>query len=514
MENKEQLLANFLAFKNIPFGDYKTIITTPKAMEFYAKNVPIDQLQDMFISAGFEKPETINKASNVLKKIYSQLQEVSESDYTGSYKATRESKELEKILKNIKEDYLDDEDEDQDEENENDDSGGFFDVNRKGGSDLEKALSKLDKDLANGTESDTPKTLDELSGRNNKKSDSNQDGKEGQGSGKESDSNQDGKESEGDGKESDSNQDGKESQGNGKESDSDQDGKESQGNGKESDSDQDGKESQGNGKESDSDQDGKESQGGDKESDENKDNQKNQKDKEKQQKQNNSLEAEIQLCSQEIKIINEEKEMLNFISEKTQDQENRIIQIDNIIDDLEFQIANMLGAINADLVLGNDVQFPMNKLPRYVGSKVPELMAKINQETLERLDSSDYKFKHKIEDKVRRNKLITDRVMEDVTYFVFEKLKKESALKELYLTAKDIIKLTLEIDIKEDVPKKITLESSIDGDTVVIDDAIGIEILTWQINNMEKDIEIVNKEKNIKLIFETIKNELFNKFII
>jgi len=64
MENKEQLLANFLAFKNIPFGDYKTIITTPKAMEFYAKNTPIDQLQSMFDSAGCQEPQTINEASN------------------------------------------------------------------------------------------------------------------------------------------------------------------------------------------------------------------------------------------------------------------------------------------------------------------------------------------------------------------------------------------------------------------------------------------------------------------
>jgi hypothetical protein len=31
---------------------------------------------------------------------------------------------------------------------------------------------------------------------------------------------------------------------------------------------------------------------------------------------------------------------------------------------------------------------------------------------------------------------------------------------------------------------------------------------------MEKDIEVANKESNIKLIFETIKNELFNKFMI
>ena len=220
------------------------------------------------------------------------------------------------------------------------------------------------------------------------------------------------------------------------------------------------------------------------------------------------------MCSEEIRGLNDEKEVLDFISDKSQEQENRVIEIDNIIDDLEFQIANMLGAINADIVLGNDVQFPMNRLPRYVGSKVPELLAKINEQILENLQSPEYKFKHKIEDKIRRNKLITDRVMEDVTYFAFQKLKKESALKELYLTANDISKVIFEMSSKNDVPEKIIVESTIEGDTIVIDDAIGIDTLIWQMNNMEKDIEVANKESNIKLIFETIKNELFNKFMI
>jgi hypothetical protein len=99
-------------------------------------------------------------------------------------------------------------------------------------------------------------------------------------------------------------------------------------------------------------------------------------------------------------------------------------------------------------------------------------------------------------------------------YFSFEKLKKEGALKELYLTAKDISKVVFEMSAKNDVPKKIIVESSIEGDTIAIDDAIGIDTLIWQMNNMEKNIEITNKESNIKLIFETIKNELFNQFII
>jgi hypothetical protein len=65
-----------------------------------------------------------------------------------------------------------------------------------------------------------------------------------------------------------------------------------------------------------------------------------------------------------------------------------------------------------------------------------------------------------------------------------------------------------------DVPEKIVIYSKIEGDTVVIDNAISIDTFIYQMNNLEKDLELVNKENNIKLIFDTIKNELFNKFII
>ena len=226
------------------------------------------------------------------------------------------------------------------------------------------------------------------------------------------------------------------------------------------------------------------------------------------------MEREIQLCSQEIIVLNEEKEMLEFISERTQEQENRILEINNTVDDLEMQIANMLGAINADVVLGNDVQFPENKLPRYVSSQLPELVKRVKDESKKRLEDPDYQFKYKLGDKKRRNSLISDRVMDDVTYFAFEKLKNEDALSQLYLTKKDIEKIMFEMPLGGDVPEKIVLYSKIDGDTVVIDNAISIDTFIYQMNNLEKDLELVNKENNIKLIFDTIKNELFNKFII
>jgi hypothetical protein len=130
------------------------------------------------------------------------------------------------------------------------------------------------------------------------------------------------------------------------------------------------------------------------------------------------------------------------------------------------------------------------------------------------LEDPDYQFKYKLGDKQRRNSLISDRVMDDVTYFAFEKLKKEDVLSELYLTKKDIEKIMFEMPLDGDVPEKIVIHSKIEGDTVVIDNAISIDTFIYQMNNLEKDLELVNKENNIKLIFDTIKNELFNKFII
>ncbi len=417
MENKEQLLANFLAFKDIPFGDYKNIITTPKAMEFYVKNTPIDQLQSMFVSAGFQQPKTINQASNVLKKVYNELQTIDESNYAGAYKIERDTKELEKTLRELQ--GVDEEEDEESQEIDDDSIGGFFDESGIGGSDMEKALEKFNEAIANGTGGDKETTFDELLGKN-----------KGQGDG----------------------------------------------------------EGQGQSQK--------------------------QKQEQKKEQQNASLEREIQLCSEEIKNLNEEKEMLDFISERTQEQEDRIIEINNTIDDLEMQIANMLGAINADIVLGNDVQFPENKLPRYVSSQLPELVKRVKDESKKRLEDPDYQFKYKLEDKERRNSLISERVMNDVTYFAFEKLKKENALSELYLTKKDIEKIMFEMPLGGDVPEKIVIHSKIEGDTVVIDNAISIDTFIYQMNNLEKDLELVNKENNIKLIFDTIKNELFNKFII
>lgn len=450
MENKQQLLANFLAFKDIPFGDYKNIITTPKAMEFYAKNTPIDQLQSMFVSAGFKQPETINQASNVLKKIYNDLQTIDESDYQGVFKTKRDNQELERIMQELKGVNEENEEEDSNESDE-DNVGGFFDESDNSGSDMEKALEKLNEAIANGTDGDKETSLDELLGKN--KGEDEEDGEQEQ--------------EEEDGEQEEEQEDGEQG--------------EEQKDGEQGEEEQEEEE---------------------------------QEEEQKQNQKNALLEREIQLCSEDIKGLNEEKEMLEFISNRNKEQEDRIIKINNTVDDLEMQIANMLGAINADVVLGNDVQFPVNKLPRYVSSKTPELVKRISNQIKKRLEDPEYQFKYKLQDKERRNFLISDRVMDDVTYFSFEKLKKENALSELYLTKKDIEKIMFEMPLNGDIPEKIVIYSKIDGDTVVIDNAISIDTFIYQMNNLEKDLELVNKENNIKLIFDTIKNELFNKFII
>jgi hypothetical protein len=225
------------------------------------------------------------------------------------------------------------------------------------------------------------------------------------------------------------------------------------------------------------------------------------------------LEREIQLCSEEIVELENEKELLDFLLDKTPEQEARLLELDKNVDDLKIQISNMLGAINADIVLENDVQFPVNRLPIYVSSKIPELEKRIKEESIKRVEDPTYDFQYKIDDKKRRNALISERVKDDITYFAFEKLKKENALNKLYLTKNDIPRIVFEMG-SDEIPKKIVVESTIEGDVVVIDEAINIDTFIYQMNNLEKDLELVNKENNIKLIFETIKNELFNKFII
>lgn len=518
MENKEQLLANFLTFKDIPFGDYKNIITTPKAMEFYAKNTPIDQLQSMFVSAGFESPETINKASNVLKEVYNELQSVDELSYSGEYKTGRERQELKRIMQELK---GGNEEEDEEEQLGNDENiGGFFDESGRGGYDIEKALKAFNELLENGSGNDIETTFDELLGRGNgqgkdeiEEDDESQGDDEGQ---EEEDENQ------GDADAQEDNDGNKKGDGDGQENKEEnrdneaQDESESQGESK--------SEGQGQGDEN-SDGDEKaegESQGQgegknkeEKESDQNKDNQQKQKNKqkEKQKQQNASLEREIKLCSEEIAQFENEKELLDFLTNKTQEQEFRIKEIDLNIDDLKIQISNMLSAINADVVLGNDVEFPVNRLPRYISSKIPEFEKRIKEESEKRVEDPNYFFKYKIDDKKRRNALILERVKEDISYFAFEKLKKENALSELYLTKNDIPRIVFEMG-SDEIPKKIVLESTIEGDTAVIDEAINIDTFIYQMNNLEKDLELVNKENNIKLIFDTIKNELFNKFMI
>jgi hypothetical protein len=52
------------------------------------------------------------------------------------------------------------------------------------------------------------------------------------------------------------------------------------------------------------------------------------------------------------------------------------------------------------------------------------------------------------------------------------------------------------------------------SDELIIDNETSIDKLVYQLNTIEKNVETLNKQKNIDLIFTEMKNELLNKFII
>jgi hypothetical protein len=52
------------------------------------------------------------------------------------------------------------------------------------------------------------------------------------------------------------------------------------------------------------------------------------------------------------------------------------------------------------------------------------------------------------------------------------------------------------------------------ADELIIDNETSIDTLVYQLNTIEKNVETLNKQKNIDLIFTEMKKELLNKFII
>jgi hypothetical protein len=121
---------------------------------------------------------------------------------------------------------------------------------------------------------------------------------------------------------------------------------------------------------------------------------------------------------------------------------------------------------------------------------------------------------NELEDKKRRNNLIVDVVLTNLKYYTYQKLKNENKLLDLYLTKKDLKDVVIKFG-KGNSVDKVVLNVNVAGtDELIIENETSIDTLVYQLNTIEKNVETLNKEKNIDLIFTEMKNELLNKFII
>ena len=519
MENKQQLLANFLAFKSIPFAEFKSVITTANSMDFLVKNTPLEQLQSMFVSANFSEPKTVNEASNVLKKIYKEFESVKEEDFAGDYKSKRELEQLQRLQDDLSLDQ-DEQDNDDDASESNADSvGGFFDDASDKKLDLGKLLNKVDQNI--DSLANDPKNIDELLGlKKPKQSDDksstkeNSDTSDNQNKGSEDKNPQSSESSSKSDSDSSDNNDTSDNTGEDDKSGEDQKNKEQNPNandkGEGQTDDKSSNQSSSDAKEKSSDGQGNPDNQQQKQQQQQ---QQQETQKDKQDKQNNDLEREIQLCLEEKKSLEDEKEMISLVNSKSKSDIERVNSIDLIIEDLKRQVTRMTHAISASEILETDVEYPIEMLPRYLSSGLEQYKIDLNANAQSIISSADYSYPHKLDDKSRRNNLIIERVVADGAYYGFEKAKKDNTLKELYLTKEDILDVSFEFT-QNDVPQKVVLKSKTDLSEVVIDDATSIGSMCFQFNTLERNVEITNKEENLKLIFETTKTELFNKFII
>jgi hypothetical protein len=121
---------------------------------------------------------------------------------------------------------------------------------------------------------------------------------------------------------------------------------------------------------------------------------------------------------------------------------------------------------------------------------------------------------NEVEDKKRRNNLIVDVVLTNLKYYTYQKLKNENKLLDLYFTKKDLKDVVIKFG-KANSVDKVVLNVNVAGtDELIIENETSIDTLVYQLNTIEKNVETLNKEKNIDLIFTEMKNELLNKFII
>ena len=190
-----------------------------------------------------------------------------------------------------------------------------------------------------------------------------------------------------------------------------------------------------------------------------------------------------------------------------------IEQFKKEIADLENQIYVMMGALNNNEVLQVDHQ-EQYELPLNMFSNINQQVEDLKLEIAKKSNSIDKPYLNEVEDKKRRNKLIIEVVLTNLKYYTYQKLKNENKLLDLYLTKKDLKDLMIKFGNGNSVDKVVLNVNVAGTDELVIDNETSIDTLVYQLNTIEKNVETLNKEKNINLIFTEMKNELLNKFII
>jgi hypothetical protein len=105
-------------------------------------------------------------------------------------------------------------------------------------------------------------------------------------------------------------------------------------------------------------------------------------------------------------------------------------------------------------------------------------------------------------------------VLTNLKYYTYQKLKNENKLLDLYLTKKDLKDVIIKFGRNDSVDKVILNVNVAGADELIIDNETSIDTLVYQLNTIEKNVETLNKQKNIDLIFTEMKKELLNKFII
>ena len=73
MEEEKQLLASLLAYNQIPFGDYKSYVTTDRAVDLFVQSTPKQEIDKMFVSAGLPVPRDEYEASRIFQGIYNKI---------------------------------------------------------------------------------------------------------------------------------------------------------------------------------------------------------------------------------------------------------------------------------------------------------------------------------------------------------------------------------------------------------------------------------------------------------